>query len=157
MIERFGKLFLVKRGKRWRDPCELLCDCGNTHRALYGNLYKGRTASCGCTNRQRNPNFRHGGSPASGAPPEYQIFAAAKQRCVNPRNHDYPNYGGRGIQFLFPSFASFIDCLGLRPSPDLTLDRIENEGNYERGNVRWATRLEQNNNRRPWTRRRLPS
>jgi hypothetical protein len=73
---------------------------------------------------------------------------SARQRCTNPNHVSYKNYGGRGIEFRFESFKEFIEEIGLRPSPELTLDRIDNDGHYEAGNVRWATRLEQNSNRR---------
>jgi hypothetical protein len=62
---------------------------------------------------------------------------------------NYTNYGGRGIQFLFDSFEQFYAEIGPRPA-GLTLDRIHNDGHYEPGNVRWATRSEQNRNRRRW-------
>lgn len=98
------------------------------------------------------PMRRHG---ASGTP-EYAAFIAAKYRCTNPNGPDYVRYGGRGIEFRFSSFEEFLDALktednptGLRPSPELTLDRIDNDGHYEIGNVRWATWEQQCASRRP--------
>jgi hypothetical protein len=70
---------------------------------------------------------------------EYRAYHDARRRCLNPKCADYPNYGGRGIQFLFASFEEFFDVLGERP-PGKMLDRINNDGHYEKGNVRWASR-----------------
>jgi hypothetical protein len=88
--------------------------------------------------------------------PEYYAWAASIRRCHNPRNPYYRNYGGRGIQVCDrwrKSFANFLSDVGVRPSPELTLDRVNNDGNYEPGNVRWATRSEQNSNQRRQSRK----
>ena len=74
-------------------------------------------------------------------------FESAKSRCNNPNNKNYPNYGGRGIKFLFTSYLEFETELGLRPD-GYTLDRINNDGNYKLGNIKWSSKVEQNNNRR---------
>jgi hypothetical protein len=72
---------------------------------------------------------------------EYHAYIDAKQRCTNPKNESYRNYGGRGIQFLFTSFAQFIKYIGPKPTPQHSLDRFpNNDGHYEPGNVRWAQR-----------------
>jgi hypothetical protein len=74
-----------------------------------------------------------------------------RYRCMNPKNKDYANYGGRGITVCenwMQSFDSFIKDVGYRPSPLHSLDRIDNDGNYEPNNVRWATAMQQANNRR---------
>ena len=75
------------------------------------------------------------------------IYSNAKQRCTNPKNKSYKDYGGRGIKFLFDSLQEFKEELGERPE-GYTLDRIDNDGNYEKGNVRWASRSVQMQNRR---------
>ena len=80
--------------------------------------------------------------------PENSAFRSAKCRCENPRHRQFKDYGGRGIKFLFSSFDEFLAELGLRPSPQHELDRINNEGNYEKGNVRWVTRRQSLINRR---------
>lgn len=72
------------------------------------------------------------------------------QRCTNPTNNNYPNYGGRGIKVCrrWRRFKNFLADVGEKPLPELTLDRINNDGNYEPSNIRWATRKEQQLNRK---------
>lgn len=81
------------------------------------------------------------------ANPERVAFYGARYRCSNPKNKDFKHYGGRGIRFLFQSFEEFILALGPRPS-GLVLDRIDNEGHYESGNVRWTDIQTQRRNQR---------
>lgn len=88
----------------------------------------------------------HGGCTGGQPSPEYQAYKNAKQRCTNPKNPTYPVYGGRGIEFRFSSFVEFIEHIGKKPSPELSLDRIDVNGHYEIGNVRWASREVQQNN-----------
>lgn len=78
--------------------------------------------------------------------PEYGAYLAAKQRCTNSKDDAWPDYGGRGIEFRFTSFEQFFAEIGPRPSLKHSLDRKENDGHYELGNVRWATMREQNLN-----------
>lgn len=83
--------------------------------------------------------------------PLYPIWTAMKQRCLNPNNRRYADYGGRGIAVCpqwVASFEQFLADVGDRPSADLSIDRIDNEGNYEPGNVRWATKAQQSANTR---------
>lgn len=75
-----------------------------------------------------------------------------KMRCYNPENPKYPNYGGRGINVCdrwLNSFENFLEDMGEKPSEEYSIDRINNDGNYEPGNFRWATPVEQANNQRP--------
>lgn len=84
---------------------------------------------------------------------ESGAYQAARARCIHPTHYAWKNYGGRGIEFRFTSFPQFLAHIGLRPSPRHTLDRIDNKGHYEIGNVRWATWEEQAANRRPRARK----
>lgn len=68
--------------------------------------------------------------------PEYKVYRDAFRRCTQPSHHAWKSYGGRGIGFLFKSFEDFIDHIGFRPSKNLSLERIDNNGNYEEGNVK---------------------
>jgi hypothetical protein len=83
--------------------------------------------------------------------PEYGIWKAIKGRCLNPRNKQYCDYGGRGITICEEwkaDFMAFLSAVGYRPHPSLSLDRIDNNRGYEHGNMQWTTSLKQNNNSR---------
>ncbi len=92
-------------------------------------------------------NIKHGQCRRGKVTPEHRAFRDAKQRCDNPNHARYADWGGRGIRFLFVSFEQFFAELGPRP-PGMTLDRINNDGNYEPANVKWSTRSEQSRNQR---------
>lgn len=149
---RFGRLLAqwpVSRG-RWL----FLCDCGSLKTIYVLNVTHGLSQSCGClrNERVRQSNSTHGQSWNNKITREYSSFRSAKTRCNNPRVSNYANYGGRGIKFKFKDFESFIAHIGPRPR-DASLDRINNNGHYEPGNVRWATIGQQNKNRRSWKRK----
>jgi len=98
---------------------------------------------------EENGNFRHGHYVGGTGSPEYKAYQAARQRCTNPNYPRFDDWGGRGIEFRFTSFEEFLAEVGLKPSPVLTLDRIENDGHYEHGNVKWSTPHDQRVNARP--------
>ena len=107
---------------------------GQPRRFINGHNNKGRG----------NSSYTHGLWHS----PEWLAYHNAHRRCTNPKVHNYKDYGGRGIKFLFTSFEQFFAELGPRPEGK-SLDRIENDGNYEPGNVHWATKTEQAANQRP--------
>jgi len=145
--QRFGRLVAVRPTER-KDPrhrgviWELRCDCGQTHYVRLDSLTSGRVQSCGCWNRDSHTT--HGQTNT----PEFEAFCQAKYRCTNPTHEAWADYGGRGIEFRFTSFEQFVEHVGTRPSADTILDRIDNDGHYEIGNVRWVTYAESNQNKR---------
>ena len=143
----FGRLLVLRRigSRNNKAVWECLCSCGNKVEVLGKSLRLGITQSCGCLRNERVVEVcsKHGMCKS----PEYMAYCGAKGRCENAKDERYSDYGGRGIKFLFASFEHFFSELGLRPKGK-SLDRIDNNGNYEPGNVRWATLELQNNNRR---------
>lgn len=138
---RFGNQVLVEDRTNDMRKVKVKCDCGSVRSAVYSHLVSGRSSSCG------HGIARHGRSGT----PEYTAWRDLKKRCLNPLDGDYPNYGGRGIRVCdewVNSFEAFYEHIGPKPSPDMSVDRIDNDGNYEPGNVRWATATEQRHNQR---------
>jgi hypothetical protein len=95
---------------------------------------------------KRARHFEHGHKLNHSESPTHRSYRAAKARCTNPNNNRYYRYGGRGIKFRFKSFTEFLAELGIRPE-GMSLDRINPDGHYEPGNVRWANVLQQRWNR----------
>jgi hypothetical protein len=153
--ERFGMLLVVgpagfaKGRALWR----CVCDCGATDVVAIGNvLQQGNKKSCGCATGAmvRAAKRRHGQAGAQRTK-VYQCWKGIKQRCINPKQAAWRNYGGRGIKVCdrwLNSFEAFYADVRDPPGPGLSLDRIDNDGNYEPGNVRWATRSQQQKNAR---------
>lgn len=118
------------------------CSCGRFKSIEATYLKNGNSKSCGCRYTPKRKAY-------SG--PEYALWCRIRSRCFSPASPDFHNYGGRGITMSNEwkdSFETFLADVGPKPGPKFSLDRIDNDGHYTAGNVRWATSLEQNNNKR---------
>jgi hypothetical protein len=155
--QRFGRLVVVRlshSGPRKRAYFLCRCDCGNEHLARSDALRRDSTRSCGCLQAEEAARGTHGeaggGRKRLKASVEYRTWSTMIQRCENPRATDYERYGGRGIKICQrwrESFEAFLTDMGRRPADKRSVDRINNDGNYEPGNCRWATPIEQRRNR----------
>ena len=147
---RYGKVVVVeetnKRDKSGTIFYLCLCDCGKQKIINGKNLRHNSTMSCGCynliRNKKENPDYKK---------PLYGIYEAIKDRCNNPNNKAYKNYGGRGIKIsdewnVFANFEKWALSNGYKKG--LWIDRINNDGNYAPDNCKWATPKEQQNNKR---------
>lgn len=156
--QRFGRLVALGyvgtkeiglNQKRAQWLCR--CDCGSVIVAVGAHLRQQHTTSCGCYNidvtRQSAQNKETHGMTGT---PEYRAWQSMHQRCYNPQCNSYQWYGKRGIEVCerWRTFENFLADLGNRPTPDHSLDRIDNDGDYDPGNCRWATDIEQKNNKR---------
>ena len=153
--QTFGRLTVVERVKndKYKDAYWLCrCICGNEVVVRGTCLTKGEIQSCGCLQKERTvqANTKHGMTESK----IYHTWRDIKDRCYNKNSKDYPRYGGRGITMFedwkenFQAFYDYVSMLENYGEKNYSLDRIENNGNYEPGNVRWATKKQQANNMR---------
>lgn len=146
---RFERLVIVhrtvftKRSKWW-----VRCDCGTEKEVWGSSLLSGHSKSCGCLHSEMTTtrNYRHGETGTR----LYSVWSSIWQRCTNPNDPAFHNYGGRGVTVdeRWRDFAVFKEDVGPKPSEKHSLDRCANNKGYEPGNVRWATRAEQARNTR---------
>lgn len=156
---RFGRYVALSfAGTRLKQSYWLCrCDCGTERAVMLGALRSGNTTSCGCYRDEvTSARTRNHGRSLIGDP-TYRAWKAMRNRC-RPSHKDHACYFDRGIAVCerWNLFDNFLADMGDRPDEGLTLDRINNDGNYEPGNTRWTTRKVQGNNRRPkseWAKR----
>src|SRR5580765_5429366 len=154
--QRFGRLRVMRETSHSTAPSGqtqrrfvVLCDCGRKFTVLLGSIRSGNSTSCGCYSREltsaRKPMFRHGMSRT----PTHKSWLSMWERISGKYEKDARNYQSRGITICerWSVFENFLADMGERPK-GTTLDRIDNEGNYEPGNCRWADNVTQGVNRR---------
>lgn len=150
--QKFGRLTVLNRAEnnKFNQVCwKCQCACGNIAIVPSQPLRKKEATSCGCLQKENlikritTHNMSHS--------PEYAVWGRMVQRCVNPKNKRFKHYGGRGIKVCKEwrdSFLAFYEHVGQRPYKKASIDRINNEGDYCPGNVRWTDIVTQNNNNR---------
>lgn len=180
LLPKKKKVYVLKGGKRYFDRTnqrygmltalrvtgfnsrnqafwECQCDCGQICESFGGNLHSGHTRSCGCK-REAGKHHESGQGRTLGRSQEYQAMASMIQRCLNPNSPAYKRYGAKGVTVCEEwnslwKFDAFLAYMGRAPTPGHSIDRWPNlKGNYEPGNVRWATQPEQmrNTSRNVW-------
>lgn len=148
--DKVGMCFFIREvdplnGKR---RAIFICKCGKEFESGIQSI-RNQNNSCGCVKKQSGVSklTKHGLSGIA----EHLIWSAAKSRCFNPKNKSYDNYGGRGIVMSkewSDSFQKFYEDMGPRPSPELSLERNDNDGPYSKENCKWGTKEEQDSNKR---------
>ena len=154
--KRFGRLAVLSLSpNKTKDGSRMWfcqCDCGKTTKVPTAHLNSGGTQSCGCIRQNYPWHTKHGylaGGYQQNPPRIYRAWLDMRQRCNNPNSQVYKYYGGRGISICpqWDDFTIFLKDMG-EPLMGLSLDRINNDGNYEPTNCRWATASEQQRNKR---------
>ena len=146
---KFGRLAVTEFAgvKNKHHLWNCVCDCGNITKVLRSNLRSGHTQSCGClrVERAREDGTSHGHARSKG----YHVWGQMIQRCHNPKDTAYKNYGARGITVCdrWRSFENFYKDMGRCPE-GLSIERINNDKGYEPGNCKWATQRDQCNNKK---------
>lgn len=155
--DKFGRLTVISgpTSNNWRTYFLCRCECGTEKKINRDNLVGGRTKSCGClrseTSAAHCKSMAKHGKSAWGGTPEYRAWISMQRRCYDKRNSRYKDYGGRGIKVCKEwrmSFADFLIDMGRKPTRRYSLERQDNDGNYEPSNCVWALPVDQCNNRR---------